>query len=185
MAFLLPSILVQGIYTGIIGTISSVTMSTCALAKTVYTHQNPNVNRIIRSIDIDRRLRLVTAVIRVIDADTKEQVSDLEKTQIVDLVKTKVQPSLAIVLAKQMPDTPIAEDPIELCLSYLHETIRDIRSDLLAINRKVAYHSTKWFSSWRTLDVSTYLSSLKVNAQLLDQRFDDLTKISAFLRQRS
>ena len=204
MAFLLPSILVQGIYTGIIGTISSVTMSTCALAKTVYTHENPNVNRIIKSIDIERRLRLVTAVIRVINEDTKETVTDLEKTLIIDLVKTstpsvahpgsmacchlpsctQAPSSLALVLAKQIPETPLAEDPIELCLSYLHETIRDIRADLLAINRKVAYHNTKWFSSWRTLDVSSYLSNLKTNAQLLNQRFDDLTKISAFLKQR-
>src|SRR5690554_2076993 len=145
MAFFIPSILVQGIYTGIIGTISSVTMSTCALVKTVYTHENPNIKKIIKAIDIERKLRLVTAVIGSIDTGTQRNITDLEKTQISDLIMTV---------------TGTREDPIEICLIYLHKTIRDIRADLLAIDRKAKYHRTLWLSSWRSLDVSSELASL-------------------------
>lgn len=174
MALFIPGILMQGIYTGIIGTISSVTMSTCSLAKTLYTHQNPNVNKIIRSLDIERKLKIITAVIKKIDRDVKTEISDLEKTQVSSLVQTT-----------DFLNSSIAIDPIELCLKYLHETIREIRKDLIAINKLTIEHNAKWFASWRTLDIDSYVKNLKINSKILDSRFDDLTKISLFLHQRN
>ncbi len=39
------TLLTQGIYSGLIGTISTVTMGTCKLVTSIYKHKNPNVNK--------------------------------------------------------------------------------------------------------------------------------------------
>ena len=175
MAFLIPyTILTQGIYTGIIGTISAVTMGTCRLVTSIYNHQNPDISRVIKKLDIDRRLMLIQAVLNTIEhtakhSEAKLKLNDLEKTQVFELVGA---------------ETDLSNDPIELCLVYLHETIQEIHNILSNINDKVEYHNTKWFSSWRTLNVTPFIESLELNSTLLNSRFDDLTKISMFLANK-
>lgn len=171
MALLIPyAILTQGIYSGVISTISTVTIGTCRLVTSIYTYKNPNVTAIIKELDIDRRLTLIQAVLNSIDHVThheaKLKLDDLEKTQIFELVGSEADYNT---------------DPIELCLHYLHEVIQDIHLDLTDIASKVAYHDSRWFSSWRTLNLTTQLASLSLNSRLLESRFDDLTKISLFL----
>jgi hypothetical protein len=174
MAFIIPTILAQGIYTGIIGTISSVTIGTCTLVKSIYTHQNPNVNNIIKKMDIERRLHLIQAVLNMIDKESNTKMANiklnnLEKTEIFEMVGSKID---------------LMTDPIELCLVYLHEIIQEIHKDLTAINKKVTYHNTKWFSAWRTLNIEPLVDNLKTNSDLLENRFNDLTKISIFLKNK-
>ena len=172
---LLPyTILTQGIYAGIIGTISTVTMGTCRLVTSIYNHRNPDISRVIKKLDIDRRLMLIQAVLNSIEHTAKHnearlKLNDLEKTQVFELVGA---------------ETDLSNDPIELCLIYLHETIQAIHDDLSAINNKVEYHTTKWFSSWRTLNITSLIDNLELNAGLLNARFEDLTKISMFLASR-
>ena len=174
MAFIIPSILAQGIYTGIIGTISSVTMGTGKLVKSIYTNRNPDISKIIKELDIERRLHLIQAVLNIIDKESKNKLAgvklnNLEKTQIFEIVNSEAD---------------LENDPIELCLVYLHEIIQEIHNDLTAINKKVAYHNTKWFYTWRTLNIESLLENLKINSKLLDKRFNDLTKISIFLKNK-
>lgn len=175
MAYFIPyGLLAQGIYTGLIGTISAITMGTCGVVKTIYTHQNPDVTRIIKELDIERRLRLIQSVLNIIDTESKNKIAkvklnDLEKTQIFELVGSV---------------TNLNDDPIELCLIYIHESIQNIHGDLIDINKKVAYHNSKWFNSWRTLNVKLLLEKLSLDSKLLDSRFDDLTKISLFLANK-
>lgn len=174
MAYILPTILAQGIYTGIISTISTVTMGTCKLVTSIYTYENPDVIKVVQELDIDRRLMLIQAVLNTIEHTSTRQkakmkLNDLEKTCIFEMVGA---------------ETDLKNDPIELCLVYLHDIIQKINNDLRIINSKVAYHNTKWFSSWRTLNISSQLNNLKLNSRLLDLRFDDLTKISMFLANR-
>lgn len=176
MAYIIPyTILAQGIYTGIIGTISAVTMGTCGMVKSIYTHKNPDVTKTIKELDIERRLRLIQAVLNSVNHHpkydmAKVKLNDLEKTQIFELVGK---------------ETNLDNDPIELCLIYLHETIQEINNDLTAINKKISYHRTKWFNGWRTLNIKSYIENLKINSALLNSRFDDLTKISAFLANKN
>lgn len=174
LAFIPYTILAQGIYTGLISTISAITMGTCRLVKSVYTHKNPDANRIMTELDIERRLRLIQSVLNVIDKKcnhklAKIKLNDLEKTQIFEMVGSK---------------TDLENDPIELCLIYLHETIQNINNDLTMINKKVTYHNTKWFSGWRTLNIKPLLENLRTNSNLLENRFNDLTKISIFLNNK-
>lgn len=166
MAFLLPyAILTQGVYTGIISTISTVTVSTCSVVKSIYTHQNPDVTKIIKELDIERRLELIEAVMKKID-QRSQKLNSMEASQVIDMVSSKIN---------------IKDDPIEICLKYLHESIKTIHTDLTNINSKVERHYKKWFNSWRTLNVGPLIETLRTDSNLLDARFDDLTKISIFL----
>lgn len=176
MAMLLSfpyTLMVDGIYAGLIGTISMVTIKTCSTVKSIYTYQNPNVSTLIKELDIEQRMKLVQAVINSIDSHSKKivkmKLDDMEKTQIFELVGA---------------DVDLSNDPIELCLLSLNEVIQDINNDLLAIDRKVGYHNTKWFSSWRTLNVKSLLDILSMHSKLLDLRFNDLAKISSFLSKK-
>jgi hypothetical protein len=174
LALIPYTLLAQGIYSGLIGTISTVTIGACHVVKSIYTHKNPDVIKLITELDIERRLKLIQAVLNTIDHESKTKIArmkldDLEKTQIFELVGA---------------ETDLDNDPIELCLLYLHEIIQYIHNDLTAINKKVEYHNTKWFSSWRILSVKTFLENLRLHSKLLESRFDDLTKISMFLKNK-
>lgn len=136
------SLVIQGIYTGLVETIGYFTMGTCKLVKSIYTHKNPDVNKILIELDIERKLSLVQSVVK--------------------------------------SHNHICAEPVELCLKYLEESIKNIHDDLDSINRKIFYHRKKWFHAWRKINVEQQISSLKKNCKLLDSRFDDLYKISAF-----
>lgn len=173
MAFMIPyTILVDGVYAGLIGTISAITIGSCSIIKSLYVYQNPDVTKIIKELDIDRRLKLIRAVMNNIQRHPQKQnpkMSELEKSQICELIGSTID---------------LSNDPIEICLISLKETIKDINNDLSIINQKIAYHNTKWFNSWRKLNIQRYLENLKTNSHLLDLRFNDLTKICSFLHKK-
>lgn len=174
LAIIPYTLLAQGIYSGLVGAVSSITVGTCTLVKSIYTHQNPDVTRVVKELDIERKLKLIQAVINAVDRPrennfAKMKLNDLEKTQIFEIVGE---------------DNNIDNDPIQLCLFYLHDIIQEIHNNLLDINRKVIYHNSKWFSTWRTLNIMPYLDNLRINTKLLDSRFNDLTKISLFLSRK-
>ena len=165
------TLLAQGIYSGLIGTISAVTMGTCSIAKSIYTHENPDLTKIVKRLDIERRLMLIQSILIAVDkktgADvTSVKITDMEKTQIFEIIGTRAN---------------FCSDPIELCIKYLHETIQNIYNNLSTIKKKVEYHNTKWFYTWRTLNITAQLEELQVNSELLDARFKDLTNVSQFL----
>ena len=175
MAALIPyTILAQGIYTGIIGTISTVTIGTCTAIKSIYTHKNPDVKRIIKKYDVKHKLELIESVLKITDHNNKNRfekmkLNDLEKTQIFEIIESQ---------------NNIGDDPIELCLKYLHESIEDIHTNLKEINAKVMRHTAKWFNSWRTLNIKRQLDDLEENIKILDKRFNDFMRISEFLKNK-
>ena len=168
LALIPYTLLMDGIYAGLVGTISTVTMGTCWVVKSIYTHQNPDATKVIRELDIERRLKLVESVINTINKQStkKGKMNDLEKTQIFEMVGSEVN---------------LFNDPIELCLKSLQEIIEQIHHDLTAIDKKIAYHQTKWFNSWRSLNIKSLIETLQFHSRILDCRFNDLTKISVFL----
>lgn len=154
MAAFIPFIVTQGVYTGIISTISTVTVSTCNVVKSIYTHQNPDVTKIIQEFDIERRLKLIESV-------TKKIVSIKGNSQNIDMIESVI----------------LMDDPVSLCLKYIHASIKYVHDDLEAINVKVEKHKNKWFNSWRTLNVAPLIQQLKIHSNILNERFEDLTKI--------
>uniref|UniRef100_A0A6C0LSH4 Uncharacterized protein n=1 Tax=viral metagenome TaxID=1070528 RepID=A0A6C0LSH4_9ZZZZ len=67
-------------------------------------------------------------------------------------------------------------DPIFICLRGIKIAIENVHNNLLQINKKIAYHVTKWFSSWRTLNIKLLLNMLEMNVEILNNRFNDYVK---------
>lgn len=163
-AIALPYLLTQGIYAGIINAISAVTVGTCNVVTSLYKHKNPDVDKHLKKIDIERRLLLIETVLHKI-----QSLSSQEK--IIGMTEE----------LKVIENYDRTMDPIELSLHYLKETIHEIHRNLSDLNEKVQNHQNKWFSSWRTLNIRQQLHELETNSLLLDKRFNDLMKISKFL----
>lgn len=160
MAFLIPyTILTQGLYTGILGTISTITIGTCKIISSIYTHKNPNVTKFIQELDIERRLKLIEAVLNTKHINRKHDHDSV----------TKINYQI--------------DDPVELCLIHVQQIIDVIYANLTDIDKKVAHHNTKWFNTWRSLNIKSKLEQLKINSDILDKRFSDLMEISKFLVQ--
>lgn len=173
MSYIIPFLLAQGIYTGIVTGIGSIVMATCGSIKKIYTFHNPDVTKIVRKLDLERRLLLIQSILHVINEETiKKEIrpDGSEKTQIFQNVNMRMD---------------INQDPIELCLVFLQQIIDVINKDLDAINMKIAKHNKKWFNSWRKLNIKDLLENLQQHSEQLDARFDDLTKISMFLKNQS
>jgi len=189
MAFAIPyALLAQGIYTGIITTISTITTGTCYIVTSIYTHKNPNVSAYIKELDIERRLKLIEAVLHTIKQTKPNET-------FIPSAPPLVEP--AVVLNQQIKKLSIdnqtveyflfddyqkkPEDPIQLCLRYLSDIIYEIHKNLSTIHEKVSNHNDKWFSAWRSLHIKKDLESLKINSLILNMRFGDLIEISKFL----
>jgi hypothetical protein len=168
MAALIPyTLLAQGIYSGLIGTISAVTMGTVAVVQSVYTHKNPDADRVLKKLDIERRLKLFDAILGKINKSTQKTLAldDISKAEISSIINVNAK---------------LTTDPVELCLEFLHETITNITILLGNLERKIFNHEQKWFNKWRVLDISAYLSELEDQSKILSERFDDLTKIAMY-----
>ena len=176
LAIIPYSLITQGVYSTVVRAISTITFGTCNLVKSIYVHKNPNITKLIKQLDIERRLKLINAILNTSsmnnvknDEYIKLKLNDLEKTQIFEIVGSKVD---------------LENDPIQLCLFYLYDIVQEINNNLLDINNKITYHNTKWFNTWRTLNINSLIENLKINSQILDSRFDDLTRVSLFLSKK-
>ena len=177
MAAYIPyAIITHGLYSGLVSTMGSITIGTCRLVKSLYSTENPDVGLAIKELDIERKLKVINSVISKIkhtshNGETKIKLNNLEKSQIFEALDNK--------------NASLDDDPIELSLNYLKQTIQDIHHNLHDINEKVNRYNKKWFRSWRKLNVQDLLNSLRLNAKLLDLRYDDLTKIFLFLKSKN
>lgn len=153
LAIIPYSLLTQGFYTSIVHMISTVTMGTCSIIKSIYVHKNPDVDSVIKKMDIEMKIELIQLTIN--------KISQIKGNKNIDDIKT---------------------DPICMCLFHIHDVIKEINQDLTNINDKVIRHKNKWFCNWRSLNVTPMIDSLKFHSIILDARFDDLIKISSLLR---
>lgn len=177
MALTLPfSLLAHGLYSSLVNAISAITIGTGKLIKSLYTHQNPDVTKLIHELDIDRRLKLVQTLLNAAHRDRKSKISDVKMDEI---EKSKIY---GLMNCKCSDDE--FDDPIELCLGYLHDIIQQIHRNLVDIEQKVIRHKKKWFNSWRKLNVKSLLDNLKLNSLILDARFNDLIKVSEYLSRK-
>lgn len=166
------ALLTQGIYAGLIGAISTVTMSACSAIRTIYNYKNADVNHIIKLLDIERKLIIIQSILNIttnsntLPGKTSLELTDLEKTHVFELIKKK---------------TDLTKDPIQLCLIFLHEAIENIHKDLSVIHEKIDCHNNKWFNYWRSLNIKHLITNLEADIIIMNERFDYLMKISAFL----
>lgn len=172
MALFIPTIITQGIYSGFIGTVSTVTIKACTTISYLSYYENPDVKKILDELDIQYRLHIIKAVLNKFNIESSYKLvmaplDDLEKTQVFNIIN----------------ENKVNTDPIKLCLDHLYSTIRKIDRILLQINNKIIKHNDKWFSTWRHLNLEPFVSELKLNSNLLETRFKNFMLITEFINK--
>lgn len=72
------TVLLQGVYSGIIGAIGSVTVNTCKTIKSIYEHKNDEVQQILIKLDLERKLKVIQAVLNKINANETQKEESIE-----------------------------------------------------------------------------------------------------------
>jgi len=173
MALVPYGIITQGLYGGLISGISTMTFGMCKIIKSIYSHKNPDVDNFIKKLDIEYRINLISTILKKYNktktVDIKEHICD--KSVIFTVLDNRS-------LTESMKYKS-ASDPLQISLMYLSSVICEIHNDLMMISKQIEYHQSKWFNSWRTVNIKRYLDSLETNNLILSNRFDDFMKISA------
>lgn len=163
------SLFIQGIYSGLIGTISTCVVKSSQLITKIYKHKNVDVIRILKKTDIEYKLLLVETVMN--------NIKNKYKTDAV------IENKHHIILNQYIKheDYTRKREPLELCIESLNEIIKEIHLILNEINEKINYHNSKWFVNWRKLNINKQIDLLEINTAILNERFNDLLRIAPFL----
>lgn len=68
-------------------------------------------------------------------------------------------------------------ETIKAIIQSIQSILEDLHNLLEKIEKKLSYHKTLWFQSWRTLDFTKELHDIKLKKNILNSRFDILQKI--------
>lgn len=161
---LIPVILAPNMYT-ILQTIGNLSVDIYSLTKSIYAHNDADICEIIRQTDIYCKLTVIKSIISTIHW------------------KPIFKESNSVDFSFCLVEKPI-NDPVQICLFYLQEAIEKIHDDLVILNAKIIKHRTKWLNYWRRLNVQPIINIFLTDCHLLQSRFDDLTKITAFLKTK-
>lgn len=182
MAFLIPySLITQGLCTGIVTTISAMTVGSYKVIKSIYMHKNEDIHLFLKKLDIERKLSLIEAVIS--NNRSAQILSDPPNDPLpnpnLEITSNHLR-NLHLIENYHRSKTKNTNitDPIQLCLSDLSTVITEIHLNLKLIDQKVHSHNRKWFHSYRTLNVQKELDRLETNVKIMNDRYEDLIKIS-------
>lgn len=161
------TLLSNGIYTGVLSSIGTMTNGIYKTIKSIYNYQNPDITKHIKSLDLEYKLKLIGSILHnqtlIPTLNSKEHINNKS------IIFTTVQNSTS--------NLSTASSPIEISLVYLSNSIKEVHYNLVQINQKVLYHQTKWFNSWRSLNIINLLSDLETNTSVLQSRFDTFVKM--------
>ena len=65
----------------------------------------------------------------------------------------------------------------KISLKSIEILIDEINKELIDINQKINYHNSKYFSSWRSINLDNNINQLNDHNILLDKRLDNLIKL--------
>lgn len=165
MALMLPyNLLTQGLYNGIITGISQMTFGVAKILKSIYSHKNPDINNYIQKLDIEYHINMVSTVLR-----------KYSKGEVINMKEHIGDKSVIFTTIPKSERT--TNDPIQVSLTYLSDIIKQIHHDLMQISVEIEYHKTKWFNSWRTLNIKKQLEILDVHHTIMVSRYNDFLNI--------
>ena len=101
----------------------------------------------------------------------------------VNIIKNKIiqmdlNSKLEIIhsLIKELNEEKLKEFQ-KISLKSIEILIDEINKELIDINQKINYHNSKYFSSWRSINLDNNINQLNDHNILLDKRLDNLIKL--------
>jgi hypothetical protein len=157
MLALSSEILIQGVYTAAVNIIGLLTVNTCGILVTLYNNPNQEIVRKLKSFDIEQKIRLIRSVLytKNIKLDINKNISDT-------------------MLGKKT----YKMDPLDICINSLIQSIQNVHTDLINIQKEIESHNNKWFYKLRMINLDPLYDSLQTNMNILDKRFSDFLIIT-------
>lgn len=155
------AVLTQGINVILIGIFGTI--------KSIYNHENPDLANNLRKLDVEYHLRLVSTV--------------LKNQKYVPVITIKEYINDQSIIFSTVESGKTSQDPLEVCLFYLSNSVKDIHLTLVSVNQKVQYHQTKWLNTYRILSIQELLNKLEADIDILKNRFNDFIKIQQIYQQ--
>jgi len=172
MAALIPyNLLTQGLYNGMITGMTQMTFGVAKILKAIYSHQNPDINNYIQKLDIEYHINMVSVVLR-----------RYSKGEVINIREHLGDRSVIFTTIPKGSKT--TNDPVQISLEYLSEIIKMIHYDLAQISAEIEYHKTKWFNSWRTLNIKSKLDILEIHHKILVSRYNDFINICGTFQKK-
>jgi len=166
MTYLIPAALIyQGLHSGIIGTISSITMKTCSLLTNDTDKEIDGIVQKIKGLDIENKLKLIMIVINHLNKSDKQKHHN--DTRIINDYMGRTY------------------DPIEYCIYQMEQTMVKINDNLRSIELAIHNHRQKWFSKWRHSSIEDRYNKLESSVNVLNERFEMLIKVSQIIIGKS
>ena len=78
-------------------------------------------------------------------------------------------------LIKELNETKLKEFH-KIAIKSLDKLIKEIDQEIINLNKNISYHKTKYFNSWRSINV-TNIEIIKNKNILLNKKFDDLINL--------
>lgn len=74
-------------------------------------------------------------------------------------------------------------DVVDVALGQVKEVLDSLTLTFHELEREIAEHDTRWFSSWRQANTASLVTAIKSKMFILDKRVDMLLKVRAFVLQ--
>ena len=105
--------------------------------------------------------------------------SSLHSKEVVDIINEKDIEATLQVMEELFNDVVSRKNSkaVKLALKNLEQTLKSVHNLLDQINNKTIEHGKKYFSSWRSLDISKEIVELGKKFNLLEKRFKLLHEI--------
>jgi len=154
--------------------ISTIMFNLINIVSSTQNLNNLDFNKFIIDIDLDFKLELIHNFLSdmgIICIYTDNNDIDHDNNQIIidtklDVVNTKVQTQYSNQYKS-----------LSSAIKYLCITLNNIHNSMTNIKQKIEYHNTKYFNSFRKLDIELEMNLIKKEHNILLGRFDLILKI--------
>jgi hypothetical protein len=151
------SMIFNGINSGIIGTISTMTIKTCGSMISVHNKSYKEVIERIKNLDIEMKVETMMILI-----------NDLSKHNY-----------------DGYTESGRAYDPVDFCINEIEKIIKAINENLKDIESVITNHRSKWFNRWRESYIEEKYKIIENNVKIMDIRIDTLVKVSQIIASKA
>ncbi len=130
---------------------------------------------------VETSKKILNKVIEIVnekDQDVIEITNSIDINSKIELVETLVRD----IINELKNDHLAPNASLEIILLQLSNILNTIHNNTIELKKRIDYHKTLWFRSFRSTNYSIIIESLKENKILLDARMNDLIKIAQLFK---
>jgi hypothetical protein len=131
-------------------------------------------NKLIDELDLVFKLEIISGYI----SDMKHKIKLVDTIN--DKLNTypeKLDSDITTEITTEITNQIYISNSLTSGLKYLDQSLKKIHTLVTDTKSKIEYHQTKYFYNYRTLDISLELEQIRLESNILNNRFDLIIKI--------